>query len=261
MPKLCIAACVRNEGLILPGWFEAHQGGLADEFLLVDTGSTDNTVEIGERWKAHIRHQDMEQGFDVVRTYCITEAAAIGCEWVIILDADERLYPILPRLTLVEEPTEIDMSTLWPAGGAAPTHRKYTAVPTGEYYNQHDIIRRLIEDPFCAAYNTRRRHWFGWHHNFPCQPWAPVEGTDIEGIDDWQRRFCRTDKGLKFIRKVHEWLRREDGGEPEPTLIAEDVFFDHYHVPAKAIYPDRADEVNELIRRLVAKDDEFRETY
>ncbi|KKL70112.1 hypothetical protein LCGC14_2108180 [marine sediment metagenome] len=260
MARLCLSVHAKNEGLILPGWFEAHQG-LAEEFLLVDTGSTDNTIEIGERWKAHIRRQDIEQGFDVVRTYCITEARELGCEWVIILDADERLYRILPEFTLVEEPTEIDMTTLWPAGGSAPTHCKYEAVQTGAYYNQHDIIRGLLEDPFCVAYNTRRRHWFDLEMRRPCQPWCPVPGTETEGIDDWQRRFCRTDKDLKFIRKVHEWLRRPDGGEPEPILDAEQVYFDHFHVPAKAIYPDRADEVNALVARLREADTEFNETY
>ena len=50
-----ISACVivKNEEKNLPKWLEC-MSGIADEMVVVDTGSTDSTVELAERAGARV---------------------------------------------------------------------------------------------------------------------------------------------------------------------------------------------------------------
>lgn len=256
MSRLCIAANVKDEQFIIADWCEAHR--YADELLIVDTGSGDDTIAIAQQSGAHIRHADINEGYGVVRTACITFAAELGCEWAMILDADERVLRWAPELQLEELPSDgIDMTTQWPAGPGAPTHCKYNAIRTGRMIHQEGIIRGAIEDEHIIAYQMRRRHWFDLNMLQPCQSWVGEQG----GIDDWQHRFCRTDGRVAYTRMVHEMLKRvSDGGPPEPSgaFGPEGPVIDHHHVAYKRLTPGRAEEVSALSNRLYEADDEHR---
>jgi glycosyltransferase involved in cell wall biosynthesis len=251
-----------NEALILPGWLEAHTG-LADEFLVVDTGSTDGSIDIGRAWGANVIEQEMSGGFGFIRSFCIERAS---CEWVIILDADERIYRHVPEFMLKEEPTEIDMTTKWPSGPGAPTHCKYEAIGTGRYIDQHFLARQATDDPNVIGYRTRRRHWFDWDMKRPCQNW--MDWVNDGGIPDWQARFVKTGgvvdgQPLRYVRKVHEWLRDHSGREPANmgAFGPDGPFFDHFHVPAKGMIPGRSEDVTAFSTTLYESDDEWKETY
>ncbi|MCR5833956.1 MAG: glycosyltransferase [Selenomonadaceae bacterium] len=57
-----------------------------DEIIVVDTGSTDNTVEIAESYGAKIFHEPWQDDFAAPRNVAIS--AATG-DWIVFLDADE----------------------------------------------------------------------------------------------------------------------------------------------------------------------------
>lgn len=59
-----------------------------DEMIVVDTGSTDDTVSIAERYGAKIFTYPWDHSFSNARNYAIEKA---GHEWILLLDADERL--------------------------------------------------------------------------------------------------------------------------------------------------------------------------
>lgn len=61
----------------------------ADEIILVDSGSTDNTVEIAKKYKARIIEHVLTS-FSEQRNIGLKEAKG---DWVYYLDADERLTP------------------------------------------------------------------------------------------------------------------------------------------------------------------------
>lgn len=63
----------------------------ATEVVVVDSGSRDNTVEIAQRHGARVIHQHW-LGFGPQKNFAVAEASA---DWVICLDADERLSPEL----------------------------------------------------------------------------------------------------------------------------------------------------------------------
>jgi tetratricopeptide (TPR) repeat protein len=62
---------------------------VVDEIIVVDTGSTDNTVEIAKKFGAKVFHHPWEGDFSKARNYSIGYAT---CDWVLYLDADEELF-------------------------------------------------------------------------------------------------------------------------------------------------------------------------
>jgi len=70
--------------------------GLADEIVLVDTGSTDDTVEIARSYGAKIGHYDWDDDFSAPRNESIRLATG---HWILILDADEEIdADAIPRI-------------------------------------------------------------------------------------------------------------------------------------------------------------------
>ncbi len=63
----------------------------ADEIVVVDSGSTDGTVELARCHGARVVHQDW-LGFGAQKQFAVMQAAH---DWVLCLDADERVTPAL----------------------------------------------------------------------------------------------------------------------------------------------------------------------
>ena len=86
-----ISACVmvKNEEKNLPRWIQSMQG-LADEMIVVDTGSTDRTVEIAQKAGAKVFHMPWQNDFATPKNYAIDQAQG---DWIIFLDADEYFLP------------------------------------------------------------------------------------------------------------------------------------------------------------------------
>lgn len=69
----------------------ASVSGLVDEIILVDSGSTDKTLEIAKRYGVKIFHREWN-GFGPQKQFALEKASG---HWIINLDADERLTPEL----------------------------------------------------------------------------------------------------------------------------------------------------------------------
>ena len=81
------AMIVRNEQMALPGCLESLLGRV-DEIVIVDTGSTDNTVDIATKAGVRLLHHTWTQDFAAARNAAL---AAASCDWILYIDADERL--------------------------------------------------------------------------------------------------------------------------------------------------------------------------
>jgi hypothetical protein len=86
---LSVIMIVKDEQEMLPGCLEAVKD-VVDEMIVVDTGSTDGTVAIAERFGATVVHFPWNGSFADARNVSIDHAT---CDWVMYLDADEHLMP------------------------------------------------------------------------------------------------------------------------------------------------------------------------
>ncbi len=72
---------------MLPGCLESIRE-IADELIVVDTGSTDRTVEIAKSYGAIVHHHPWQKDFSLHRNQSISYATG---DWILQIDADERL--------------------------------------------------------------------------------------------------------------------------------------------------------------------------
>lgn len=66
--------------------------GLADEILIVDSGSTDNTVELSKKSGAKVIYRAWDNDFSAQRNFAIDN---VKTGWLLFLDADERIDNLL----------------------------------------------------------------------------------------------------------------------------------------------------------------------
>lgn len=79
----------RNAATLLPECIASVAS--ADEVLVVDSGSQDNTVVVAERLGARVIHQDW-MGYGPQKRFAALQAKH---DWILSLDADERMTPEL----------------------------------------------------------------------------------------------------------------------------------------------------------------------
>jgi tetratricopeptide (TPR) repeat protein len=86
---LSLVMIVKDEQEMLPGCLEAVKD-VVDEMIVVDTGSSDDTVAIAERFGATVVRFPWNGSFADARNVSIDHATG---HWVMYLDADEHLMP------------------------------------------------------------------------------------------------------------------------------------------------------------------------
>jgi tetratricopeptide (TPR) repeat protein len=85
--RLSLCMIVKDEEEMLPGCLDPLRG-VVDEMIVVDTGSTDRTVEIAESFGAKVVHFPWNGSFADARNVSLDSATG---DWVMYLDADEHL--------------------------------------------------------------------------------------------------------------------------------------------------------------------------
>jgi len=88
-PLLSLCMIARNEAKNLATCLESVRG-VVDEIVLVDTGSTDETVAVAARYGARIFRFQWVDDFSAARNEAVKHARG---EWILALDADEALTP------------------------------------------------------------------------------------------------------------------------------------------------------------------------
>jgi glycosyltransferase involved in cell wall biosynthesis len=87
MPVLSLCMIVKNEEKFLRDCLESVKS-VADEMIIVDTGSTDNTIEIAKEYNTNILHYEWNNNFSAARNFALKNCTG---NWILYLDADERL--------------------------------------------------------------------------------------------------------------------------------------------------------------------------
>ena len=90
---------------------------VVDEMIVVDTGSTDRTVDIAKAFGAQVYNFEWTNNFAEARNYSLSKASG---DWILVLDADEVISSMdyaslieyctkrrLPSLPPIQSPLEI----------------------------------------------------------------------------------------------------------------------------------------------------------
>lgn len=88
--KLSLCVIAKNEEKNIARCLKSVRGAV-DEIIVVDTGSTDKTVQIAKRYGAKVFYYEWCNDFASARNYSIDKSTG---DWILILDADEELAPI-----------------------------------------------------------------------------------------------------------------------------------------------------------------------
>ncbi len=90
-PRLSVTLITRNEAHNIEDCLRSVQG-LADEIVVLDSGSSDGTVEIAQRLGAKVTVSTDWPGFGIQKGRALALASG---DWVLSLDADERVSEAL----------------------------------------------------------------------------------------------------------------------------------------------------------------------
>ncbi|QKM64414.1 LPS biosynthesis protein [Polynucleobacter tropicus] len=106
MPTLSVILITRNEEANL-GDCLASLEGIAQQIVVVDTNSTDRTLEIAQKHGATVAQPSDWPGFGPQKNRALDLATG---DWVLSLDADERLTPALRSeiLTAIHHSAHVD---------------------------------------------------------------------------------------------------------------------------------------------------------
>ena len=90
--KIHISACVivKNEAENIGRWLDSMRA-VADEMIVVDTGSSDNTVALAKKAGAKVHYFAWCNDFAAAKNFALAQAKG---NWILFLDADEYFTPV-----------------------------------------------------------------------------------------------------------------------------------------------------------------------
>jgi glycosyltransferase involved in cell wall biosynthesis len=89
LTTLSLSMIVKNEEALIERVLACAKP-FCDELIVVDTGSTDRTVELAEKMGAKVFHFEWIEDFAAARNYSLAQCTG---DWVIWLDADDVITP------------------------------------------------------------------------------------------------------------------------------------------------------------------------
>lgn len=241
-PSLCLSVNFYNDVHAMRGLLELG-ARYFDHIFTINSGpggarSSDGSIELAESFGATVVFDDIQKGFGHIRSRLIHEC---GCEWAMILDADERFHPHLNVM-------ECSGSGSW-SGPDDPNIPSLTVSVKRDVIDQGAHVKNLIRDPALFAIRATRRHWFDFSMRKPSQNWMTNQ--------DHQLRIVRNHPDIGYVKHVvmHERLL-DSRTKMDPKFAIQDPlggpFIDHYHLYFRRTDPGHK-EYNELNYQRLSK--------
>ena len=147
MPKLSVTVITKNEAADIEAALQSV--AWADEIVVVDSGSTDDTAAIARRHTARVIQRDWP-GYAVQKNHA---ASIASHDWILSLDADERVTPELAR----------EIQALMAAGPTGLTHGGYKIPRVTWHLGRWIRTTDWYPDLQLRLYDRRAAEWTGRH--------------------------------------------------------------------------------------------------
>jgi tetratricopeptide (TPR) repeat protein len=197
-PRPTLGACliVRNEAERLPDCLQSLQG--CDAIVVVDTGSTDDTLTVAARWGAEVHQIAWPDDFAAARN------AALGyleTDWVLVIDADERLMGGVEAVRASIDAHGSDRTLLCPlVDNRSDDLARGTLFRVGRCFARRSGHRYKGRIHECLVANDGQ----------PLIPWAVEEWRllhDGYSLEPWARQ-AKIERNLALLRR---WLADAPG--------------------------------------------------
>lgn len=233
MASIALATNVYNDAIALRGLLETASQ-FFDNLFIIHSGpggkySEDGTIELCESFGIKPVFDDMNRGFGAIRTRLIHDC---GCDWAMIMDADERFYPTMNVITC-------EGSDRYPN----PPDPKLKVTKHKDIINQGAHIKNQINNPELMAIRASRRHWFDFSMTRPSENW--------QTIFDHQLRIVRNHQRIHYTLSMHEALIDGRTGTTPKFLMQDPVggpFFDHFHLFFRKARPGHKEQNEEYYK-------------
>jgi len=216
-PSISVCMIVKNEEKFLPRCLESIRN-LVDEIIIVDTGSTDNTIQIAQSFGAKVYQHPWENDFAKHRNQSLNYATG---EWVLVLDADE----VIPK----KEIHKLRQAVEIPFGDAyRMTTRNYRWEPTevgtqkakGEYEEEKDYPYWVPSTKVRLFRKLPGVAFRGEVHEL-VEPWFHSRDLKIADLDVPVLHFGDVSKSRPRDRYLHAALQKTRGLSKNPKAFYE----------------------------------------
>ncbi len=191
--SLSLCMIVKNEQNFIEDCLESVKD-VVDQIIIIDTGSTDNTLELAKKYKVDIHHFKWCDDFSKARNESIKYATS---DWVLWLDADERLSASSSR-QLLNELTTGDKPVIYQVQINNKTSDAASAYLSTAY--------RIFKNRCGIAFKGRIHEQLAHDPNFPKPEVRRSKiiiehlGYDIEG----DLKSDKNSRNLKLLQKMVE---------------------------------------------------------
>ncbi|KKO19771.1 MAG: glycosyltransferase [Candidatus Brocadia sp.] len=143
-PSVSACMIVKNEERFLAQCLTSIKNAV-NEIIIVDTGSTDKTIEIAQSFGAKIYHHPWKNSFSEARNHSLRYAT---CDWILQIDADETLehadIPLLHRLICENSYDAIFVAIYSELPGGQSKHYYTRIFRRGKAYFEGIVHNQLI---------------------------------------------------------------------------------------------------------------------
>lgn len=202
---LSVVLATHNEAKNLPQFLDAIKT-IADEIIIVDGKSTDETVKIAEEYGAKVFSVPNQKNFHINKQIGIEKASY---EWILQMDADEIITKQLGKEiqeVVQGSHVELDLSVY-------PAFRRHM-----EIVGSRDSVTYSHEEPVNGYFIARKNYFLG---NYLMHSAVYPDGVI---------RLFRNGFGMLPAKNVHEQVVTEGGVNwlKEPMIHMSDPTFERY---------------------------------
>ena len=161
-PTLSLCMIVKNEEDFLTQCLESVKD-IVDEMIIVDTGSSDRTIEIAKKYTDKVYFHEWEGSFSKARNQSLQYAT---CDWILQMDADEELeqedIPLLKSAIKSDKYNAIYVALLNQTGDGWTKHYFQRIFRRGKAY-YHGIVHNQLAYEGAVATTEIRVYHYGYN--------------------------------------------------------------------------------------------------